>query len=234
MSSSCEDKPGAAGSCCGADVKFDGASPAYRRVLGVVIGLNLLGFVVVALGGLREGSTALSANALDFMADAVTYAISLWAIGRSVSTRSGAAMIKGASLAVLAALILGFAVWRSLTGAPPSGAVISGLGLFGAAVNLAAAGLLVRYRDGDANVRSVWLCTRNDLVECLAVAGAGGLVWLTGSRWPDLLAGIVLAAIFLQSAFSIVAQARRELRPHEDTAGPAEFVTHSRTANRSL
>ena len=234
MSSSCEDKPGAAGGCCGADVKFDGASPTYRRVLGVVIGLNLLGFVVVAAGGLREGSTALSANALDFIADAVTYAISLWAVGRSVRTRSGAAMIKGGSLAGMAAAILGYAVWRTLTGAPPSGQVISGLGLFGAAVNLAAAGLLVRYRDGDANIRSVWLCTRNDLVQCLAVAGVGGLVWLTGYRWPDLVAGVVLAAIFLQSAWSIVAQARRELRAHEHTVAPADFVTHSRTVHRGL
>ena len=234
MSSSCEDKPAAAGGCCGAEVKFDGASPAYRRILLAVIGLNLLGFGVVAIGGLLQGSTALSANALDFIADAVTYAISLWAIGRSVHTRSGAALLKGGSLAVMAVLILGYALWRTLTGAPPSGPVISGLGLFGAAVNLAAAGLLVRYRNGDANVRSVWLCTRNDLAECLAVAGAGGLVWLTGSRWPDLLAGIVLAAIFLQSAWSIVAQARRELRSHVDTVGPAEFVRHSRTVNRSL
>ena len=219
MSSSCEDKPGAAGSCCGADVKFDGASPAYRRVLGVVIGLNLLGFVVVALGGLREGSTALSANALDFMADAVTYAISLWAIGRSVSTRSGAAMIKGASLAVLAALILGFAVWRSLTGAPPSGAVISGLGLFGAAVNLAAAGLLVRYRDGDANVRSVWLCSRNDAIGNIAVLAAAGIVAFTGTKWADLGVAAIMAGLFLSTAWQITRQARRELKLEVKTPG---------------
>lgn len=234
MSSSCESKETTGGGgCCGADLKFDGATPAYRRVLAIVIGLNLLGFVVVAAGGLREGSTALSANALDFIADAATYAISLWAIGKSVGIRAGAALAKGASLAVMALLIVGYALWRTLTGAPPSGEVISGLGLFGAAVNLVAALLLVRYREGDANVRSVWLCTRNDLVECLAVAGAGGVVWLTHARWPDLLAGVVLAAIFLQSASSIIHQARAELRAQR--APPAvDFITHSRHQGRRV
>jgi Co/Zn/Cd efflux system component len=201
-------------------------------VLGVVIALNLLGFVVVAAGGLQEGSTALSANALDFIADAATYAISLWVIGKSARVRSAAALAKGSSLAVMALLIVGYAVWRTVTGAPPSGEVISGLGLFGAAVNLVAALLLVRYREGDANVRSVWLCTRNDLLQCLAVAGAGGLVWLTQTRWPDLVAGVVLAALFLQSAWSIIAQARRELRPAPVPS--ADLITHSRHAGRRV
>ena len=90
--------------------------------------------------------------------------------------------------------------------------MIAGLGLFGIAANLLAAVLLDPYRDGDANVRSVWLCTRNDLIQCLAVAVTGGLVWLTGSRWPDLAVGVALAFIFLRSAWQIIGQARRELR----------------------
>ena len=98
-----------------------------------------------------------------------------------------------------------------VSGAPPEGEVITGLGLFGFVANAVAAVLLVRYREGDANVRSVWLCTRNDLIESLAVAGAGLLVWLTGSRWPDLAAGVILAGVFLQSAWSIVRQSRQEL-----------------------
>ena len=230
MSSSCDSKDGGGG-CCGADVRFDGATPAYRKVLGVVIALNLVGFAVVAVGGVREGSTALSANALDFIADAATYAISLWAIGKSVQVRSTAAIAKGASLVVLGLAIIGYALARTLQGGAPSGEVISGLGLFGAVVNLAAALLLVRYRDGDANVRSVWVCTRNDVLHCLGVAAAGALVWATGSRWPDLVAGVLLAGVFLQSAWSIVVQARRELRA---SGAPADFVTHSRSARRGL
>ena len=207
-----QDLPAASGCGCGAPVKFDGATPAYRRILLSVIAINAVAFVAVAGGALIQGSAALGANALDFLADSATYAISLWAIGKSVRVRSGAALLKGTSLALLAVFILGFAVWRAASGAPPEGAVITGLGLFGFLANAVAALLLVRHRDGDANVRSVWLCTRNDLIESLVVAGAGGLVWLTASRWPDLIAGVILALVFLQSALSIVRQSRQELR----------------------
>lgn len=198
--------------CCGQDVVFDGATPAYRRVLVAVIAINAAAFVVIAAGSVIQGSAALAANGLDFLADSVTYAISLWVIGRSARTRASAAMVKGGSLAVVAALVLGFAIWRALTGAPPEGEIITGLALLGFVANLIAALLLVRFRDGDANVRSVWLCTRNDLIESLAVAGAGALVWLTGSRWPDLIAGVFLAGVFLQSAYSIIRQSQAELR----------------------
>ena len=207
-----QDLPAASGCGCGAPVKFDGATPAYRRILLSVIAINAVAFGAVAGGALIQGSAALGANALDFLADSATYAISLWAIGKSVRVRSGAALLKGTSLALLAVFILGFAVWRAASGAPPEGAVITGLGLFGFLANAVAALLLVRHRDGDANVRSVWLCTRNDLIESLVVAGAGGLVWLTASRWPDLIAGAILALVFLQSAWSIVRQSRQELR----------------------
>lgn len=199
-----------ASGCCGHDVKFDGASPAYKRVLVAVILINMVGFVAILFGSLVQGSAALAANAMDFLADSATYAISLWAIGKSVRIRSGAATLKSLSLLVMAVSVFAYAVWRAVTGAAPEGSVITGLGLFGFAANLVAALLLVRYREGDANVRSVWLCTRNDLVHSLGVAAAGGLVWLTGSRWPDLLAGALLGAVFLHSAISILMQARQE------------------------
>lgn len=212
MSDSCSSKPVASGCGCGAEVKFDGATPAYRRALAWVIAINLVGFVVVLIGGLIQGSASLSANALDFLADSATYAISLWAIGRSVAVRTGAALFKGVSLGLVALSVAGFAAWRAWSGAAPSGEAISALGLFGALANLVAAGLLVRYRHGDANVRSVWLCTRNDLIQCLAVAATGVLVWLTGSRWPDLVVGVLLAGVFLSSAYQIIRQARAEHR----------------------
>lgn len=196
--------------CCGRVAVFDGASPAYRRILATVIVINLIGFVVLGVGSFVAHSAALAANTLDFLGDAATYALSLWAIGKSARVRSNAALIKSASLAVMAVAIIGLAIWRAMTGSAPAGEAISGLGLFGAAANLVAALLLVRYREGDANVRSVWLCTRNDLIECLAVMATGGLVWLTGSRWPDLLVGVLLAAIFLRSAWEILIQARAE------------------------
>lgn len=212
MTKSNSSEPASSGCGCGAEVKFDGATPAYRRALAWVIAINLLGFVVVLIGGLVHGSASLSANALDFLADSATYAISLWAIGRSIAIRTGAALFKGFSLAAVALSVAGFAAWRAWTGAAPSGEAISALGLFGALANLVAAALLVRYRDGDANVRSVWLCTRNDLIQCLGVAATGGLVWLTGSRWPDLIVGVLLAGVFLSSAYQIIRQAHAEQR----------------------
>lgn len=234
MSSSCSsENSSAGGGCCGHDVVFDGASPAYRRALLGVIGINVIGFLVVAVGGLMAGSASLAANTLDFAADAATYALSLWAIGKSVQVRAGAALIKSASLAIMAAGILGFAIWRAISGATPEAGIISGLGLFGAAANLLAALLLVRFRNGDANVRSVWLCTRNDLIQCLAVAATGVAVAVTGSRWPDLAVGIFLAGVFLRSAWQITAQARAELKGANTPPPPPQFVIQPRRNSAS-
>ena len=224
-SCSTNEKPTAGGGCCGGPVTFDGASPAYRRALVGVIAINVIGFGVVAIGSIVAGSAALAANTLDFAADAATYGLSLWAIGKSVQVRSGAAFVKSASLAGMALSILAFATWRAATGSTPEGGAITGLGLFGAAANLLAALLLVRFREGDANVRSVWLCTRNDLIQCLAVAATGVAVSVTGSRWPDLAMGLLLSAVFLRSAWQIAAQARAERR---QALAERKHVTHSR------
>ncbi|WP_293472433.1 cation transporter [Phenylobacterium sp.] len=198
--------------------------------MAAVIAINLLGFAVVAIGSWLANSAALAANTLDFAADAATYGLSLWVIGRSASVRSGAALIKSATLAAMAVCILGLALWRAYAGVLPEGDAISGFGLFGAAANLMAALLLVRFRDGDANVRSVWLCTRNDLIQCLAVAATGLAVTLTGSRWPDLVVGVLLAAVFLRSAWQIFAQARAERRAPE----AMKFETHPRRPSASV
>ena len=210
-------KPAAA--CgCGESQPFDGATPEYRRVLAWVIAINLIGFVVVASGGLLAGSASLAANALDFLADAATYALSLWVIGKSVSIRSGAALVKGASLSILGVSVLGFAIWRAVTGVPPEGLAISGLGLFGAAANLVAAILLSKYRDGDANVRSVWLCSRNDAIGNVAVMIAALGVWGTATAWPDLAVAAIMAGLFLTSSVKILRQAWQEYRSGETTA----------------
>src|SRR3989344_1475760 len=229
-SCSTSEKPAAAGCGCGSPVAFDGASPAYKRALRAVIALNVLGFAVVAGGGWLAGFAGPGADTLYFAADAATYALSLWVIGKSVQVRSGAPFFKSASLATMAVGIVGLAIWRAATGAAPEGGTISGLGLFGAAINLAAALLLVRFREGDANGRSVWLCTRNDLIQCLAVAATGVAVMITGSRWPDLIVGVLLAAVFLRSAWQITVQARQELK----VAGKADLITHSRPSSASV
>ncbi len=227
MMSSCSTEAKSATGCgCGPVTPFDGASLVYRRVLAVVIAINVAAFAVIAFGSWLAGSAALAGNTLDFAADAATYGLSLWVIGRSVRTRSAVAMGKGAALAAMATATLGFAGWRLFSGQAPDASAISGLGLLGAGANLVAALLLLRFRDGDANVRSVWICTRNDLIQCLAVAATGVAVKVTRSAWPDLLIGVLLAAIFLRSAWQIMRQAAKERR-NTPPSGVRDFVTGS-------
>ena len=177
-----------------------------------VIAVNCAAFMAIASGVSLQGSAPPGRQCARLPGRRATYGISLAVIGRSVAVRSGAAMVKGTSLAALALFILAYAVWRATSGAPPEGFVITGLGALGFVANALAALLLVRHREGDANVRSVWLCTRNDLIQSLVVAATGLAVWLTASRWPDLIAGAILAVVFLHSAWSILKQSRDELK----------------------
>lgn len=203
MSASCSDN-------CN-DAVFDGMSSAYKRTLLAVIVLNILGFASSAAAAMASGSTALAANAGDFLGDSLTYAISLAVIGRSARLRASAALFKGATLGLAGLALLGFAGWRVLNGAEPEGATISLFGAIGLGLNVIAALLLFRFREGDANVRSVWLCTRNDALENVGVIAAGGLVALTGTVWPDLAMGGILGVILLHSAWEIIRRAREEL-----------------------
>jgi len=208
MSASCSDH-------CD-DTVFQGMSPAYKRTLLAVIGLNLAGFAASGTAAMASGSTALAANAGDFLGDSLTYAVSLAVIGRSARLRASAALFKGATLGLAGLALLGFAGWRLLNGAAPEGATISLFGAIGLVLNLVAALLLFRFREGDANVRSVWLCTRNDALENVGVIVTGGLVALTGAVWPDLAMGALLGVILLHSAWEIIDRARNELASTAD------------------
>jgi cation diffusion facilitator family transporter len=200
------------GCSCSANTAFDGASAAYRRVLWAVIVINAVMFVVETVGGALAGSMALQADALDFLGDTFTYGLSLWVIGKAAQWRSRAALLKGASLSLMALWILGASAYRVLVIGTPEPLIMGGIGFLALAANLVSAGLLYRFRDGDANVRSVWLCSRNDALGNIAVMGAAGLVWLTGSGWPDLAVAVVMAGLFFYSSVSIFRQARGELR----------------------
>jgi len=194
------------------DHAFDGASRAYRRVLVAVIAINLGMFAVEMVAGALAGSQALRADALDFLADGITYAISLAVIGLSLRARATAALAKGASLAVMAAWVLGSTAWQALVLDVPRAEVMGIVGALALAANLASVLLLLRWREGDANVRSVWLCSRNDAIGNLAVMAAALGVLGTGTAWPDLIVAAGMAALFLTSSVRIVAQALKELR----------------------
>jgi Co/Zn/Cd efflux system component len=198
--------------CHDACTTFDGASGAYRRALVAVIIINAGMFAVEIGGGIGAGSQALLADALDFAADAMTYGVTLWAIGRPLRTRATAALAKGLSLALMALWVLGSTAWRVLVIGVPLAEVMGVIGILALAANVASVLILLRWRNGDANVRSVWLCSRNDAIGNLAVIAAAGGVWATASGWPDLVVAAAMATLFLNSSLRIVRQASGELR----------------------
>jgi len=197
--------------CC-AEKKFDGVSPVYRRALVAVLTINVIMFGVEMAAGLSSGSQALKADALDFAGDSATYALSLFVLGSSVRTRAIASLVKSGSLALIAFLVLATTVYRVFAGAPPEAATMSIIGVLALLANLASVAILLRWRDGDSNVRSVWLCSRNDAIGNVAVIGAGLMVAVTGSAAPDLVVAVMLAGLFLRSAISIAFQAVGELQ----------------------
>jgi len=191
------------------------------RVLWTVIGLNATMFVVEMVTGHLAGSQALQADALDFLADTVTYGLSLAVIGASLRTRATAALFKGLSLSLMALWVLGSTVYQTLILGLPSAELMGGIGLLALATNLASVLLLLRYKDGDANVRSVWLCSRNDAIGNVAVMLAALGVWGTSTAWPDLVVAGMMVAIFCTSSVQILRQAWAEYREEH---GPASSV----------
>jgi cation diffusion facilitator family transporter len=199
------------GGCCGSDAKFDGVSNEFKRALWAVIAINGTMFVVEMAAGAFAGSKALQADALDFLGDTVTYALSLYVIGMSLRVRATAALAKGLSLGAMGLWVFGSTAYQVLVLGVPSAEIMGGIGLMALAANLASVWILMRFKDGDANVRSVWLCSRNDAIGNVAVIMAAVGVYLTGTAWPDLIVAALMAGLFLWSASQIIRQARQEL-----------------------
>jgi len=197
---------------CGHDVKFDGLSPDYKRRLWAVIAINATMFVVEMWAGAAAGSQALKADALDFAADAATYGISLAVLGMPLKTRALAALAKGASLCLMGLWVLGTTAWRLIAVGVPQAEVMGAVGFLALIANVASVLILVRHKDGDANVRSVWLCSRNDAIGNVAVMLSAAAVWLTATGWPDLIVAAGMASLFLTSSAQILRQAWGEYR----------------------
>ncbi|MDG1069622.1 MAG: cation transporter [Sulfitobacter sp.] len=196
--------------CCGHDAKFEGVSDEYKRRLWIVIALNATMFVVEMSAGHLAQSQALQADALDFAGDALTYGISLAVIGASIRARTNAALFKGFSLLLMGLWVFGSTLYRVFYAGVPTAGIMGAVGFLALLTNLASVSLLVRYKDGDANVRSVWLCSRNDAIGNVAVLFAALGVWGTATGWPDLIVATIMAVLFLSSAFQIVGQALAE------------------------
>lgn len=187
-------------------------APGYRRALWIVVALNVGYGAIEMTGGVLADSQALRADALDFLGDGLITLLGLVAIGWSLRWRARAALIQGLFLGALGAGVLVTTAWRLVARQQPGAEVMGVLGAIALAVNVAAALLLVPHRTGDANARAVWLFSRNDAIGNAAVVVAAGLVAWTRTPWPDLIVAVVIAGLFLQSAWAIVRDARNELR----------------------
>jgi Co/Zn/Cd efflux system component len=199
--------------CCDSGNNFDGASTEFRRALIAVIVINAVMFLLETSSGIYAESMALRADALDFLGDTVTYAITLMVIGQSLRRRASAALLKGVSLALMGVWVLGTTVYQLFVSGNPNPLVMGTVGLLALAANLISVLLLIRWQHGDANVRSVWLCSRNDAIGNVAVVLAAAGVFSTTSPLPDLIVAAGIAGLFLYSSFRIVAQVRSELAP---------------------
>jgi len=210
------------GCSCGGEVKFDGLSAAYKRALWAVIAINAAMFAVEMAAGVMAGSQALKADALDFAGDTATYGLSLFVIGMPLIWRARAALFKGASLAVMGLWVLASTAYHLLVLGVPQAEVMGVVGFLALAANLSSVLLLLRFRDGDANVRSVWLCSRNDAIGNIAVIVAASGVCATSTAWPDLIVAGTMASLFLWSSVQIIRQSLREIAPASVSPQAAE------------
>ena len=212
-------------SCCH-DCRDDDpqrGNPAYRRVLWIVLAINGVMFAVEIGAGLAAGSASLQADALDFLGDAGNYAISLFVVSMALRYRAIAALAKGSTMAIFGLWVLGVTSWHAWLGTLPQALTMGAVGFMALAANAASFGLLWSHRVGDANMRSAWICTRNDVLGNLAVLLAAFGVFGTGTGWPDVLVASIMATLALQGAFIVIQHARAELRSVErPLAFPAE------------
>ena len=198
---------------CTGDPKRAQTDPAYRRALWWVVILNVGFGLVEIVGGFIANSQALKADALDFLGDGSITFVGLLALGWAASTRARIAITQGLFLGALGLAVIAMAIWRALNAIPPEPELMGGIGIAALIVNVTAALILARFRDGgDAQARAIWLFSRNDAINNVAVIAAAALVFFLDSAWPDIIVAAVIAVIFLQSAWEIIRDAGGELR----------------------
>jgi Co/Zn/Cd efflux system component len=184
----------------------------YRRVLWVALAVNAVMFVAELTASWTSGSLSLLADSIDFFGDAANYALSLAVLGMALAARSKAALLKAACMGGFGVFVLGKALWNLRSGAAPEALTMGAVGFVALIANVGVAWMLYRFRSGDANMRSVWLCSRNDAISNVAVMLAALGVFGTASAWPDLAVAAVMAVLALTGAAAVVKQARVELR----------------------
>lgn len=199
--------------CCSGQCGAQDASigPRFRKALWIALGINAAMFFVEIAGGLKSGSVSLLADAVDFAGDAANYGLSLAVLSLGLAWRARAALIKGLTMGVYGTLVLAKTMWAAASGVTPEPFTMGAIALIALAANVGVAAMLYAWRDGDSNMRSVWLCSRNDAIGNVAVLVAAGGVLGTGTAWPDLIVAGVMATLALSAAVSVVRHARAEL-----------------------
>lgn len=187
-------------------------NPAYRRALWIALVLNALMFGVEIVASFAAQSVSLLADAVDFLGDAGNYGVALFVLGLAPVWRSRTALWKGWLMVGYGVFVLGKSAWQWSAGVVPEPIIMGWVSLLALAVNVGVAALLYAHRQGDAQARSVWLCSRNDALGNLAVLGAAAGVWATAHGWPDIAVALVLVGLALSSGVSVIKQARGELR----------------------
>lgn len=200
-------------SCCdsGCGTAKPAVDPVYRRVLWAALVVNAVMFLVEIVAGVAAGSVSLKADALDFLADAANYAISLFVLGSVLAVRAKAALVKGLSLGGIGLFVAANALYNAVVLKVPMAEVMGVVGLLALAANVGVAVMLYAFRRGDANMRSVWICSRNDAIGNVAVVMAAIGVFGTGTGWPDIVVALVMAGLAISGSIQIVRQARAEL-----------------------
>jgi len=197
--------------CCEPPNGEHGWDCRYRQILWVILLINAGMFFVEIASGIYSGSQALLADALDFFGDAANYGISLYVLNRSINWRAKASIIKGSTMGLFGLWILGSTVYKALTTGIPQAEVMGVIGLLALVANVVSAALLYKYRTGDSNRESVWICSRNDAIGNIAVMLAAAGVFITGTKWPDLLVAFIIAGLALSGSYRIIKTAKSEL-----------------------
>lgn len=198
--------------CCDSGCSTPAVSQGFRKVLWVALAINLVMFIVEIVSGLRSGSVSLLADAIDFAGDAANYAITLTVLSMGAIWRSRAALVKGVSMLAFGVFVLARAGWAIYAGVVPEPLTMGVIGALALVANVVVALMLYAFREGDSNMRSVWLCSRNDALGNIAVMIAAAGVFGTGSGWPDFIVALIMAGLALTAGYSVVRQARQELR----------------------
>ena len=197
--------------CAGKSGKTALNDPRWRRILWIALIINAAMFGVEIVAGVAADSRALQADALDFLGDAANYAISLGVAAMALAWRARAALLKAATMLAFGLWVLGAAVWGFVAGTAPQAETMGIIGALALASNVAVALMLYRYRTGDANMRSVWICSRNDAIGNLAVLAAALGVFGTGQGWPDLAVAAIMAALAIWGSLDVFRHARGDL-----------------------